>query len=157
MKAVKLLWLLSFAGYLALALLVYADIDSPVRIPAGDGQGAYELDKQSLFYYSLAGVVLVNAIVLVIANATLYLPFPFKRKWRYDAESRKEFVKRSKEWVRGFGLLGNVAFANLQMLVYGLNSPTTFPSQGIFYAVIVLALVWLVAYVPLFKSPPQEL
>lgn len=155
MKAVKYFWFFSFIGYLAVALLVYADISTTVQIPSGENV-AYALDKQLIFYYGLAAIVLINAIVLVVANATLYLPFLFKSKWQHNLENRKKFAYYSKEWVRGFGLIANLLLINTQFAVYSMNSAINYPYIPLFYGLGIMTVIWVIAYLPIFSRVPSS-
>ena len=154
MKAVKAFWLFSFAGYLAVSLYIYAESSNTLGI--SNNNNAYDIGKQELFYYGLAGLVLVNALVLLLANASPYLSLPFKKRWQYNSELRKMYKSRIKEWVRGFALLGNLMLINLQLAIYVLNSPgVNAPVSFIFSAIGVFTIAWLLAFFPLFGKTPE--
>jgi hypothetical protein len=149
MKAVKFLWILSLFGYLAVALFVYADAREPLSLLGGN------MGKQAFFYYSLAGMVLANALVLLLANGARYLRMPFRRRWNSDASTLRLFRQNQKEWFRGFALLANVLLMCLQVTVYNLNSNNNFHVATFAYLAVACMVVWLFAYVPIFNRTPE--
>ena len=156
MKAVKIFWLTSFAIYLGVALYVYADAKDILQVSTQDSAGAYELSKQGLFYYGLAGLVLVNALVLLLANTAPYLAMPFKKRWQRDAILRKMFKVRMKEWIRGFALVANLVLLNIQLAVYVANTPlVSFSTNMVFAMLGVVSVVWILAYLPIFSKVPE--
>ncbi len=154
MKAVKAFWLFSFAGYLGVSLYIYADASGTLGL--SNSGSNYVIEKEELFYYGLAGLVLVNALILLLANTAPYLSFPFRKRWQYNSELRGMYKGRIKEWIRGFALIANLLLTNLQVAVYSMNTPdSNTPVNFIFTSLGVIFAIWLLAYIPLFGKVPE--
>ncbi|MGF1532627.1 MAG: hypothetical protein ACFCUI_02910 [Bernardetiaceae bacterium] len=162
MFIVKFLWMFSMLGYLAVLLLTYLFLPLGVKVFAEtDGSPILSLGREAYFWVGLGAVLLVNALVQLLGNLTLFLPFsPFPKsgQWMSQPYLRKRLKRNFKRWLKGLALIINL-FLSLSLLhLYTLNdSDVSLNLNLFFYGVGVLFMGWLVFFFVWFNDPEDRM
>lgn len=161
LRLIKVLWLASFVAFLGLFMLMYVNMPEVLVVGTDEQGGNIRLDRSVFFYLVVGGMVLVNLALVFLAATFPFLPknlLPLPRKdfWLANARNREQFLRRTKGWTRGIGLLANLMVLVLSAVVFAANVEDM-PDLGvIFYPLLALLLVWKVYFFILFRAVPEE-
>jgi hypothetical protein len=163
MGIIKIVWILSLAGFLAVTLFVYATLPAEVTITAdASGYPDLFLARANFFYLAVGLVVLFNAAILVLGRAVQFLPsyllpVPQRAYWG-QRENRPRLHKRFKHWVKGLGLCANAFMTVAVVEVQKYNGQEMTVNLGFLYIVAFGALVlWAASYYPIFAIWTKKL
>lgn len=126
-KAVRILTLFSFLFFLVILLLVYAFLPIMVKL---DFEGMLEVNKESFFYYTLSGFVVINLLAALVRK----LSAPY-----FHSEE-------SNAWSNSFAFVFNVSMTLMIGFVGVLNNPAHIkPTSYAYlnYLSPILFLVWI--------------
>ncbi len=159
LRVAKLLWYLSFPGFLAAAVYVY--IYLPDRVRLLEGSTAVIISKNVFFYGAIALMVFINFAVNFAGGMLAFLPAPFllipKRKiWTAKLYTRKVLATKFKNWFRGSLFFINIFLVLVCANLYVYNTPDTIVDvTNYFYVVAAFLVLWCVYFPIAFLDTTQ--
>ncbi|MCU0449900.1 MAG: hypothetical protein MUC97_08665 [Bernardetiaceae bacterium] len=151
MGLVKVIWVLSLLGFLALFLGLYTTL--PPQIALAPGQ---VVSKSNFFYLALGVIVFFNGALLVLGGSLRYVPWsvmpvPRRLYWAQDRANRQRFHKRFSHWLKGIGVCLNGFLAVAVLEIFKANGQEVTFNLTFLYGVAAFFLIgWLAVFYPLF-------
>jgi uncharacterized membrane protein len=133
LKVFRAVWFLSFLGVFANLMYVYAGLPETVSVAEEGGATSYVMDKDTLFYASLAFIAILNLLVYLFSKSIT--PDEGFRSWLHGL-----VITLNIFFVVGFSFIG----------LYNSSEVFDFARIGaIIYGSVILVCAWAVAW-PLY-------
>jgi hypothetical protein len=164
MRILKMLWLASFPLFVLVHTLVYAQYEGLYVYLSFDSLGNPQtvLHKNTYFNLVLGLMVLVNIFSLILGNLPPYMPkdlilTPQKKLWLSSAKNSAIFFTNFNHWAKGLGLIANLFFAWMVVLIYSVNIKQFFDLSWMIYLFLLSVVVWIGSFFYIFSLSPEKL
>lgn len=163
-RVVKLLWFISFLPFIVVLLVTYAQMGDFVVILMDEVGRPYLAPAKSIYFYSIViTCALINAVMILLANLTPFLPpsffplLPNKRTWFGSPQAKEIFNFNIEKWYQGLAGIINLFLTLVAAIVYYQNAEGYLQYMWV-GEVLILALLagWLVFFFVLFSKSPEE-
>lgn len=130
---------------------------------ATETSAAFVMSKSSFFYSSMSILLFLNIGLSALGAGVLHLPkqlilVPNRNLWLKDKEAQQQLLEKAKGWTKGLATFINGLLLSTLGLIYrtqghDIQAPKIEYSPMIFS---ILIIVWILAFVFIFRKPKES-